>query len=100
MALGGLVDLAGCRAGGPSGAATQLTDAQWKRIESLLPCNGRPGGQWADHREVVNRVLFRARTGVEERARPPLRGAAMGARAARLRRVAKGFGRICSLPTS
>ncbi|WP_106968656.1 transposase [Streptomyces monomycini] len=33
-------------------------------IESLLPANGRPGGQWADHRTVVNGVLYRARTGV------------------------------------
>lgn len=42
----------------------ELTDAQWQRIESLLPANGRPGGQWADHRRVINGVLFRARTGV------------------------------------
>ena len=42
----------------------ELTDAQWERIESLLPVNGRPGGQWADHRRVINGVLFRARTGV------------------------------------
>jgi len=33
-------------------------------IEPLLPGNGRPGGQWWDHRKVVNGVLFRARTGV------------------------------------
>ena len=42
----------------------ELTDAQWKEIESLLPANGKPGGQWADHRKVINGVLFRARTGV------------------------------------
>ncbi|MFK8849004.1 transposase [Streptomyces sp. Ac-502] len=42
----------------------ELTDAQRQAIESLLPVNGRPGGQWADHRTVVNRVLFRIRTGV------------------------------------
>ncbi|WP_425424737.1 IS5 family transposase [Streptomyces aurantiacus] len=42
----------------------ELTDAQWRKIEPLLPGNGRPGGQWADHRKVVNGVLFRARTGV------------------------------------
>jgi hypothetical protein len=28
----------------------ELTDEQWKKIEPLLPVNGRPGGQWADHR--------------------------------------------------
>ncbi|WP_055511251.1 IS5 family transposase [Streptomyces aurantiacus] len=42
----------------------ELTDAQWQRIEPLLPGNGRPGGQWADHRRVVNGVLFRARSGM------------------------------------
>ncbi|MGW6015950.1 IS5 family transposase [Streptomyces sp. NPDC055210] len=42
----------------------ELSDAQWQRIEPLLPVNGRSGGQWADHRTVVNGVLFRARTGV------------------------------------
>ncbi|QYX82330.1 IS5 family transposase [Streptomyces akebiae] len=42
----------------------ELTDAQWQKIETLLPGNGNPGGQWADHRKVINGVLFRARTGV------------------------------------
>lgn len=42
----------------------ELTDAQWQEIESLLPVNGVPGGQWTDHRRVINGVLFRARTGV------------------------------------
>ncbi|MFE0511066.1 transposase [Streptomyces sp. NPDC058964] len=42
----------------------ELTDAQWQMIEPLLPANGEPGGQWADHRTVVNGVLYRARTGV------------------------------------
>ncbi|PJN32492.1 hypothetical protein CG747_41900 [Streptomyces sp. CB02959] len=42
----------------------ELTDAQWQKIEALLPANGKPGGQWADHRTVINGVLFRARTGV------------------------------------
>jgi transposase len=42
----------------------ELTDAQWQKIEPLLPANGKPGGQWADHRTIINGVLFRARTGV------------------------------------
>lgn len=42
----------------------ELTDEQWKKIEPLLPVNGRPGGQWADHRMVISGVLYRARTGV------------------------------------
>lgn len=42
----------------------ELTDEQWQAIAPLLPANGRPGGQWSDHRTVVNGVLFRARAGV------------------------------------
>nr|WP_110944908.1 IS5 family transposase [Streptomyces niger] len=42
----------------------ELSDAQWQKIRPLLPANGLPGGQWSDHRTVVNGVLFRARTGV------------------------------------
>ncbi|MEU4011349.1 IS5 family transposase [Streptomyces pseudogriseolus] len=42
----------------------ELTDVQWRRIELLLPGNGEPGGPWADHRGVINGVLFRTRTGV------------------------------------
>ncbi|WP_442816646.1 IS5 family transposase [Streptomyces sp. NBC_01304] len=42
----------------------ELTDAQWRVVEPLLPVNGSPGGQWANHRRVVNGVLYRARTGV------------------------------------
>lgn len=42
----------------------ELMDVQWQKIEPLLPPNGKPGGQWADHRTVINGVLFRARTGV------------------------------------
>ncbi|WP_436849115.1 transposase [Streptomyces atriruber] len=41
----------------------ELSDAQWRRIESMLPANGLPDGQRSDHRTVVNRLLFRARTG-------------------------------------
>ena len=48
----------------------ELTDAQWKKIESLLPVNGKPGGQWADHRTIISGVLYRARTGVPWRDLP------------------------------
>ena len=48
----------------------ELTDAQWEKIAPLLPANGGPGGQWADHRAVVNGILFRARTGVPWRDLP------------------------------
>jgi transposase len=48
----------------------ELTDAQWEKIAPLLPANGRPGGRWADHRTVINGILFRARTGVPWRDLP------------------------------
>lgn len=39
-----------------------LTEAQWKLLEPHLPRSGR-GGQWRDHRRVLNGVLWAVRTG-------------------------------------
>ncbi len=39
------------------------TDAAWAAIAPLLPRNGRRGKQWADHRRVVNGILWKLRTG-------------------------------------
>jgi len=52
-----------------------LTDEQWARLEPLLP-DRRPrrGGQWVDHRQVVNGVLWRTRTGSPWRDLPPCYG--------------------------
>ena len=48
-----------------------LTDAQWERISDLLPssdgCAGRP---FRDHRQVVEGVVYRYRTGVAWRDLP------------------------------
>ena len=41
----------------------ELTDEAWERIVPLLPENGRRGKQWRDHREVVNGILWKLRTG-------------------------------------
>jgi transposase len=41
----------------------ELTDAAWAKIEPLLPANGQHGGQWQDHRRVINGILWRLRTG-------------------------------------
>lgn len=42
----------------------EITDEAWKRIAPLLPpANGRPGGRWRDHREVLNGILWKLRTG-------------------------------------
>jgi transposase len=41
-----------------------LTDAEWGRLEPLLPDRTpRRGGRWTDHRVVINGVLWRTRTG-------------------------------------
>ncbi|WP_433539398.1 Tn3 family transposase [Streptosporangium sandarakinum] len=41
-----------------------LTDAQWARIEPLLPDRTpRRGGRWRDHRQVIDAIAFRFRTG-------------------------------------
>ncbi|MFD7383075.1 transposase [Streptomyces anulatus] len=41
-----------------------LTDAQWARIELLLP-DRTPirGGRWRDHREVIDAIAFKLRAG-------------------------------------
>jgi transposase len=52
-----------------------LTDAEWKRLESLLPDRTpRRGGRWIDHRPVVNGVLWRTRTGAPWRDVPAFYG--------------------------
>jgi transposase len=41
-----------------------LTDAEWTQLEPLLPDRTPArGGRWADHRVVINGVLWRTRTG-------------------------------------
>jgi transposase len=36
----------------------QLTDEQWDQIKDLLPPNGQRGGQWKDHRLMVDAILW------------------------------------------
>ena len=36
----------------------QLSDDQWAQIEFLLPKNGQRGGQWKDHRLMINGILW------------------------------------------
>ncbi|MFE2226931.1 transposase [Streptomyces kronopolitis] len=43
-----------------------LTDAQWARIDPLLP--GRTpkrDGRWRDHREVIDAIAFKFQTGTQ-----------------------------------
>jgi transposase len=52
-----------------------LTDAEWERLEPLLPDRApRRGGRWLDHRPVINGVLWRTRTGAPWRDLPPCYG--------------------------
>lgn len=35
----------------------EITDRAWREIEPLLPEYGQSGGQWRDHRTVVDGIL-------------------------------------------
>lgn len=52
----------------------ELTDEQWALLEPLIPPQPRQGHRWADHRTVVNGILFRVRTSVPWRDLPELYG--------------------------
>ena len=52
-----------------------MTDAEWARLEPLLPGRSpRRGGRWADHRQVLNGVFWRTRCGLPWRDLPPQYG--------------------------
>ena len=52
-----------------------LTDPEWARPEPLLPDRTpRRGGRWLDHRQVINGILWRTRTGAPWRDVPPCYG--------------------------
>jgi len=36
----------------------RLSDDQWQQIQDLLPANGRRGGQWKDHRLMIDGILW------------------------------------------
>lgn len=41
-----------------------LTDEMWARLEPLLPDRTpKRGGQWRDHRDVIEAIIWRTRTG-------------------------------------
>jgi transposase len=40
-----------------------LSDAEWVRLEPLLPAHPRQGHRWHDHRLVINGIFFRTRAG-------------------------------------
>ena len=52
-----------------------LIDDEWALLEPLLPDRTpQRGGQWRDHRQVVNGVLWRVRTGAPWRDMPAAYG--------------------------
>ena len=36
----------------------RLSDERWEQIKDLLPPNGRRGGQWKDHRLLIDGILW------------------------------------------
>ena len=40
-----------------------LSDAEWARLEPLLPAHPRQGHRWNDHRLVIDGIFFRTRVG-------------------------------------
>ena len=49
----------------------ELTDQEWARLAPLLPAmTPQRGGRWRDHRQVLDGILFRVRTGVPWRDLP------------------------------
>src|SRR4029453_15948975 len=49
----------------------ELSDEEWARLAPLLPAmTPRRGGRWRDHRQVLNGILFRVRSGVPWRDLP------------------------------
>lgn len=47
-----------------------LTDREWLRLQPLLPVSNGRCGRWRDHRQVIDGVLYRTRTGVPWRDLP------------------------------
>jgi len=51
--------------------AAVLTDAQWQLIEPLMPSSdGKQGNQFRDHRQVVEGIIYRFRSGLAWRDLP------------------------------
>ncbi|MFD6911527.1 IS5 family transposase [Streptomyces virginiae] len=47
-----------------------LSDAEWERLRPFLPVSNGRCGRWRDHRQVIDGILYRVRTGVHWRDLP------------------------------
>ncbi|MFI9810200.1 IS5 family transposase [Streptomyces sp. NPDC052301] len=47
-----------------------LTDGEWERLRPFLPVSNGRCGRWRDHRQVIDGILHRVRTGVQWRDLP------------------------------
>ena len=56
------------------GYPSDLRDAEWARLEPLLPQHPRQGHRWNDHRLVIDGIFFRTRTGCPWRDLPERSG--------------------------
>jgi transposase len=48
----------------------ELSKAQYELIEGLLPMNGNRGGQWKNHRELLNGMFWVLCSGTQWREMP------------------------------
>jgi transposase len=48
----------------------ELSDSQWGLLAPFFPNNGHRGGQWKDHRTILNGILWRLNTGAPWRDLP------------------------------
>ena len=55
----------------PVSPTYRLSDAQWEQIRDLLPSNGGRGGQWKDHRAMIDGILHVLSDGGRWRNLPP-----------------------------
>lgn len=47
-----------------------LSDAEWERLRPFLPVSNGRCGRWRNHRQVIDGILHRVRTGVQWRDLP------------------------------
>src|SRR5918993_1714546 len=79
--------------------SADLSEAAWARIEPLMPQAEGRSRPWRDHRQVVEGIVFRYRTGVAWRDLPEGFGdTAYSSRAIRAHLRARGIGSVIPEP--